>query len=62
MTMHQDFLQLGQGAYCEHDFLCVCVLFCFFNSIAQWGVEEDNTSMSKVVKGKGKIGGKNGKY
>ena len=61
MTMNQDFLQLGQGAYWKHDFLCVCVLFCFFNSIAQWGVEEDNTSMSKVVKGKGKIGGKNGK-
>ena len=34
--------------------MCVCVLFCFFNSIAQWGVEEDNTSMSKVVKGKEK--------
>ena len=61
MTMNQDFLQLGQGAYCKHDFFCVWVLFCFFNSIAQWGVEEDNTSMSKVVKGKGKIGGKNGK-
>ena len=28
MTMNQDFLQLGQGAYCKHDFLCVCV-FCF---------------------------------
>ena len=61
MTMNQDFLQLGQGAYYKHDFFCVWVLFCFFNSIAQWGVEEDNTSMSKVVKGKGKIGGKNGK-
>ena len=28
MTMNQDFLQLGQGAYCKHDFFCVCV-FCF---------------------------------
>ena len=61
MTMNQDFLKLGQGTYCRHDFFfCVC-MFCFFISIAQWGVEEDNTSMSKVVKGKGKIGGKNGK-
>ena len=47
MTMNQDFLQLGQGAYCKHDFcVCVCVLLCFFISIAQWGVGEDNTSMN----------------
>ena len=26
--------------------VCVCVLLCFFISIAQWGVGEDNTSMN----------------
>ena len=31
MTMNQDFLKLGQGTYCRHDFfLCVC--FFFFSS------------------------------
>ena len=30
-------------------------------SIVQWSVEEENTKMSKVAKGKGKTHGKNGK-
>ena len=48
MTMNQDFLQLGQGAYCKHDFcvcvcacVCVCVCFVLFfhlnRSVGRWG-------------------------
>ena len=33
----------------------------FFISIAQWSIEEDDTIMSKVKKGKGKTRGKNAK-
>ena len=33
----------------------------FFTSIAQWNVEEDDKITSKVVKGKGKTRGKDGK-
>ena len=36
-------------------------MFFFLNSIAQWSLEEDNTIMSKVTKGKGKTRGKNEK-
>ena len=49
MTMDQDF-----PVKVTH-----CRLFSFFISIAQWSVEEDNTIMSKVVKGKGKTCCKN---
>ena len=35
--------------------------FFFFISIAQWSVEEEDTIMSKVAKGKGKTCAKNGK-
>ena len=33
----------------------------FFISIAQWSIEQDDTIMSKVKKGKGKTHGKNAK-
>ena len=33
----------------------------FFISIAQWSIEQDDTKMSKVKKGKGKTHGKNAK-
>ena len=45
MTMNQDFLQLGQGAYCKHDF-CVCVCFALFfhlnRSVGRWGRQHIN--------------------
>ena len=52
MTMDQDFP--GKITHCRHPFFIVI-------SFAQWSVEEDDTMMSKVARGKGKIRGKNGK-
>ena len=48
MTMDQDFPV--KVAHCGHVF--------FFCNL-EWSFEEDDTIMSKVVKGKGKIFGKN---
>ena len=44
MTIDQDFP--GKVTRCRHVF--------FLNSITQWSVEEDDTKMSQVAKGKGK--------
>ena len=49
MTMDQDFLV--KVAHCGH--------FFFLILIAQWSFEEDDTIMSKVVKGREKTFGKN---
>ena len=51
-TMDPDFS--GKVTHCRQ-------VFFFFISIAQWSVEEDDTIISKVAKGKGKTRGKNEK-
>ena len=50
ITMDQDFL--GKVTHSRH---------VFFISITQWNVEEDNTIIRKLAKGKGKTYGKDGK-